>query len=95
MKHDESSTWEQNKAAGGQERRIVKLPSGRIAMGSVQLLANNRSPSPTALFRFRTWGGTQTISLGPVKGNDRTSRLKEAWKLVHARNLLDGGGLRK
>ena len=87
------SEEEQDRAAGGKELRIVHLPSGRTATGSVQLSWQKGGQYFLAVFRFRTWGGTQTVNLGHIPISDRAVCLKKAWGLVHARGLQRGGGL--
>lgn len=90
-----ASQIEQDHAAGGRECRVVQLPSGRTATGSVQLSWSGTKSRRKcdAVFRFRTWGGTQNVALGRMKGTSRTECLKEAWEQVHSRGLLKGGGL--
>jgi hypothetical protein len=83
------STREQDEAAGGRGRRIVRLPDGRTALASVRLRAFAGYQRIYAYVNWKVGGRTYSKYVGPAQGSSRQEMLRAAWGLVLARGLLN------
>jgi DNA mismatch endonuclease Vsr len=83
-----SPTAEQDRAAGGRNRRLVDLGDGRYARASVTLRLYRRTRRIRAYLRW--WDGTRSPEeyLGEVDRDTRAANLAEAWRLARAAGLL-------
>jgi len=94
-----SSTWraprgrsraeaiaEQDRAAGGGNRRVVALPDGGRSTGSIELkLLGGRRVY--AYLRYTQNRRTVAVYVGEATGQTRAERLRSAWRIVHNRAL--------
>ena len=78
---------EQDRAAGGRDRRLVRLTDGRISTGSIELkfLGGRRV---YAYLRYTSDGRTVARYVGEAPGATREERLSAAWAAAHAQGLL-------
>ncbi len=79
---------EQDKAAGGRHRRVVRLPSGETATGSVVLKPSEHNGVIHAHLRWHVDGRTIARSLGSVAKPTRMANLIEGWKIAHSKGLV-------
>jgi len=79
---------EQNKAAGGNHRRAIRLETGGIAVGSVVLKALKRDGKVHAYLRWTVDGRQVSRSLGPVSNATRKSNLADGWDLARSQGLV-------
>jgi DNA mismatch endonuclease (patch repair protein) len=80
-------TREQDEAAGGRDRRLVPLPGGRTALGSVALRVQPDGRRIYAYLRWSDAGRTTERYIGEVGQPTRRGNLAEAWRLTHERGL--------
>lgn len=80
-------TAEQDKAAGGPERRNVDLGGGRTARASVELKLLPRTRRIRAYLRWSDSGKSPTRYLGEVTHSTRAENLAQAWRIVFDRGL--------
>jgi DNA mismatch endonuclease (patch repair protein) len=82
-------TIEQDTAAGGRDRRMVRRGDGSVATGSVFLRVPDRARRCYAYLRWASGreGKTQEVYLGEVDGHTREDNLVTAWRVVHLRGL--------
>ena len=80
---------EQDAAAGGREKRMVRLPGGKTARASIELKEFTRTPGRTwAYLRYSVGGKTVTVYVGNVTAPSRAEALKLAWQLARSKGLL-------
>jgi DNA mismatch endonuclease, patch repair protein len=79
---------EQDRAAGGPDRRWVDLDGGRKARASVELKLLPRTRRIRAYLRWSDSGKSPTRYLGEVHHLTRAENLAEGWALAWAQNLL-------
>ncbi|GIE34091.1 hypothetical protein Ait01nite_071360 [Actinoplanes italicus] len=79
---------EQDRAAGGPDRRWVKLDNGRQARASVALKLLPRTRRIRAYLRWSDNGRSPTRYLGEVGFASRAENLREGWRLAHQKGLL-------
>jgi hypothetical protein len=83
-------TSEQDRAAGGRDRRQVELGHGKRATASVTLTHLGASSAVYAYLRLRIAGRDIARYIGVVTAaENRFSALQSAWQHVHERGLLD------
>lgn len=70
---------EQDEAAGGRERRQVRLPDGRWATASVALRQQSRSRKAWAYLRYYSNGKTTERYIGEASAMTRAENLRRAW----------------
>lgn len=78
---------EQDRAAGGPDRRWVDLDGGRQAHASVALKLLPRTRRIRAYLRWSDRGRSPERYLGEVGHPTRAENLEEGWRLAHARGL--------
>jgi DNA mismatch endonuclease (patch repair protein) len=81
---------EQDRAAGGADRRAIRFADGSRSTGSVELklLGGRRI---YAYLRYTREGRTVVAYVGEARGETREERLRAAWTKVHADGLLTAG----
>ena len=77
---------EQDRTAGGAQHRIILLPDGRQATGSVELKCPG-GRRVYAYLRYMRDGKTVAAYIGEAPGDSRENRLAAAWDLVRRRGL--------
>lgn len=80
---------EQDKAAGGHDARMVTLPDGDRAIGSIALRVYPKSRRVRAYLRWSSHGKTRERYVGEVTADNRTDNLTLAWRIVADRGLTD------
>jgi DNA mismatch endonuclease (patch repair protein) len=78
---------EQDRAAGGSQRRAIRLKDGRVARGSVWF--KRTDGFAYAYLRYTEGGRSRVRYIGPVTASNREEALREAWAEVHGRGLAD------
>jgi DNA mismatch endonuclease (patch repair protein) len=86
-----SPAAEQDVAAGGHDRRVVRLSDGRTALGSVALRVFPNSRRIRAYLRWSDRGQTREQYLGEVTGETRGENLRSAWDLAREKELIVSG----
>ncbi|MFE2036018.1 very short patch repair endonuclease [Streptomyces scopuliridis] len=79
---------EQDRAAGGRDRRFVALGDGRLARASVELKVLPSTRRIRAYLRWSDQGRSPTVYLGQVDHDTRAANLAEAWRMASAKELL-------
>jgi DNA mismatch endonuclease (patch repair protein) len=82
---------EQDQAAGGRQRRMIRLAGNRVALASVALRLPPRSRRVYAYLRWSVDGKTNERYICEVTGSTREKNLQAAWRTVRARGLTDPG----
>lgn len=81
-------TKEQDRAAGGPNRRIVDLGDGRTARASVELKLRQRTRRIRAYLRWSNAGKTQVEYLGEVEEATRARNLAVAWEIAISKGFV-------
>lgn len=84
---------EQDQAAGGRELRMVALPGGRVARGSVCLRLYRRARRIRAYLRWSENGATRERYIGEVDQLTRHLNLELAWQRARSMGLLSTASL--
>lgn len=79
---------EQDGAAGGRNRRQIRLPEGRLATASIRLKHLPNSRKVYAYLRYSLAGKTITKYIGDATAPTRLEALRRAWKLARQKNLI-------
>jgi DNA mismatch endonuclease (patch repair protein) len=81
---------EQDRAAGGRDRRRVRLGSDVTAIGSIELKRPWKPSAATyAYLRYSQGGRTVTRYVGKATATTREEALRLGWELAHSKGLLD------
>ncbi len=84
---------EQDEAAGGPERRELRLVDGTIVMASVAARRYARTPNQCyGYLQFKTHGKTVTKYIGRVTAESRAESLRLGWELLRSRKLAESFG---
>ncbi|MGH2716602.1 MAG: hypothetical protein ACRDM7_22495 [Thermoleophilaceae bacterium] len=83
---------EQDRTAGGRHRRLVALPNDRRARASIELKQVRGNRRVYAYLRYSASGETVTKYVGEALGATREARLRAAWKMARAKDLLGPHG---
>lgn len=86
----EQAAAEQDRAAGGRQRRCVALDSGQTATASVEL----KMPGGRRIYgylRYSCEGQTVNRYVGEAPGRTRQERLSHVWRLARRKGLVNGG----
>ena len=84
---------EQDEAAGGPERRELRLVDGTIVMASVAARRYARTPNQCyGHLQFKTHGQTVTKYIGRVTAESRAESLRLGWELLRSRKLAESFG---
>lgn len=81
-------TAEQDRAAGGHDRRLVDLGDGRAARASVELKVLPNTRRIRAYLRWSDYGKTSEKYLGEVSETTRARNLAAAWRVAFDQGLL-------
>ncbi|MEU5691379.1 very short patch repair endonuclease [Actinosynnema sp. NPDC020468] len=79
---------EQDRAAGGKDRRWIDLGDGRFARASVELKVLPRTRRIRAYLRWYDSGRSPTRYLGEVDGTRRAGNLADGWRIAGERGFL-------
>jgi hypothetical protein len=79
---------EQDEAAGGRDRRQVRLPGGGSATASIRLKCFPNSRRVYAYLRYSLAGKTVTKYVGDVTAPSRLEALRKAWGLARQKSLV-------
>lgn len=79
---------EQDRAAGGRNRRYVDLGDGRLARASITLRLYRSTRRIRAYLRWSQDGGTEERYVCEVESDSRKQNLVEAWRQARAKGLL-------
>lgn len=79
---------EQDRAAGGSDRRLVDLGDGRQARASVELKLLPKTRRIRAYLRWSDQGRSPTRYLGEVEHETRAANLAEGWRLAQSGGLI-------
>lgn len=83
-----SPTLEQDRAAGGRDRRAVELGDGRYARASITLRLYRRTRRIRAYLRWSQNGGTRERYVCEVDRVSRRENLTEAWRQAREMGLV-------
>ncbi len=84
---------EQDDAAGGPERRELRLADGTIVMASVAARRYARTPNQCyGYLQFKAHGKTVTKYIGRVTAESRAESLRLGWELLRSRKLVESFG---
>ena len=84
---------EQDEAAGGPERRELRLVDGTIVMASVAARRYARTPNQCyGYLQFKAHGKTVTKYIGRVTAESRAESLRMGWELLRSRKLIESFG---
>lgn len=83
---------EQDKAAGGPERRELRLTDGTVVTASVAVRSFPRSHQLYGYLQFKTHRKTVTKYIGRVSAESRSESLRLGWELLRARKLVESFG---
>ncbi len=84
---------EQNEAAGGSERRKLRLPEGTIVTASVAVRRYPKIPNQCyGYLQFKTQRKTVTKYIGRVTARSRAESLRLGWELLRSRRLVESLG---
>ena len=81
-----ASTIEQDRAAGGIERRKLRIQSGDVVTASLQL--SGKAPLFTLTLRFKS-GPTVSRPVGKISASTRFEALKLGWEKVREEKLAE------
>lgn len=84
-----SSTMEQDRAAGGLDRRKLRTKSGDIVVASLAINSLSNKVSHSVTMRFKMGGLTVSRLVGQVEGETRFEILKKAWAKVREDKLAE------
>lgn len=80
---------EQDTAAGGRRRRLVKLATGRSARASIRLKNLPKSRKVYAYLRYSVDGKTITKYVGDATAETRDKALRKAWRVARKKGLME------
>lgn len=79
---------EQDRAAGGRNRRCIDLGDGRFARGSITLRVYQRTRRIRAYLRWSCDGKSEERYICEVTHDSRKNNLIQAWREAHAQELV-------
>jgi hypothetical protein len=80
---------EQDRAAGGLDRRKMKIRSGEIVMVSLAISGTGVKTPYGVTMRFKSGGMTVARPVGKIEGVSRSEVLKKGWKKVREDKLAE------
>lgn len=84
---------EQDEAAGGPERRELRLVDGTIVIASVAARRYARTPNQCyGYLQFKAHGKTVTKYIGRVTAESRAESLRLGWEMLRSRKLAESFG---
>ena len=88
-----TSKLQQDEAAGGADRRLMRLSDGRIVKVSIAVRNPPRFPKQRyAYLRFKSGHKTVTKYVGRVTADTREKSLALGWRMVKARKIAESCG---
>jgi hypothetical protein len=84
-----SATMEQDRAAGGLERRKLVTRSGDVHIVSLAISGTGVKTPYGITMRFKSGGLTVSRTVGKVEGETRFERLKAGWAKVRADRIAE------
>lgn len=84
-----SSTIEQDRAAGGSDRRKLRTKSGDVVVVSLAINSLSSKVSHSVTLRFKMGGLTVSRSVGQVEGETRFEILKKGWARVREDKIAE------
>jgi DNA mismatch endonuclease, patch repair protein len=79
---------EQDRAAGGRDRRMVRIADGRVAAGSIALRVQPRRRRIYAYLRWSDNGRTVERYVGEACHGEREANLAEAWRQAQEADMV-------
>ena len=84
---------EQDEAAGGPERRELRLADGTVVTASVAARRYAKTPNHSyGYLQFKAHGKTVTKYIGRVTAESRAESLRLGWELLRSRKLVESFG---
>ena len=83
---------EQDRAAGGDHMRKVKLPDGVVATASVSVQTFPKSYQEWGYLRFKTGGKTMRCYIGKVSADTLDESLTIGWRMAREKRVLERAG---
>jgi hypothetical protein len=83
---------EQDRAAGGEQMRKVKLPDGVVATASVSVQLFAKSHQQWGYLRFKNGGKTTRCYIGKVSADTLYESLTIGWQMVREKQVLERAG---
>ena len=84
---------EQDEAAGGPERRELRLADGTVVTVSVAARRYAKTPNHSyGYLQFKAHGKTVTKYIGRVTAESRAESLRLGWELLRSRKLVESFG---
>lgn len=80
---------EQDRAAGGPDRRKMKIRSGEVVVVSLAISGTGVKTPFGVTMRFKSGGMTVARSVGRVEGESRFDLLKKGWAKVRDEQVAE------
>jgi len=87
-----TSKLEQDRAAGGENMRKLRIRSGDIVIVSLSISGKMLKPISSVTMRFKTGGHTVTRPVGKINGASRRELLKNGWAKVKHEKIAEQNG---
>lgn len=84
-----SATMEQDRAAGGLDRRKMKIRSGEVVMVSLAISGTGVKTPYGVTMRFKSGGMTVARPVGKIEGESRFEVLKKGWAKVREDRIAE------
>ena len=84
-----SKTIEQDRAAGGAERRKMKIRSGDVVIVSLAISGTGVKTPHGITLRFKSGGLTVSRPVGKVEGDTRFELLRRGWEKVREEKIAE------
>jgi len=84
---------EQDEAAGGPQRRHLRLEDGTVVVASIAARQYARTPTRRyGYLQFKLRGKTVTKYVGTVTAETQLESIRLGWKLLRSRKLIESFG---
>ncbi|MCW5644034.1 MAG: hypothetical protein KIT63_18185 [Rhodoferax sp.] len=87
-----SATMEQDRAAGGQDRRKLKVRSGDVVVVSLAISGTGIKTPFSVAMRFKSGGMTIARPVGKIDGESRFAVLRKGWVMVREERIAERNG---
>lgn len=88
-----NSHRDQDKAAGGYDRRELRLADGSVVVASVAVRSFTRTPNQSyGYLQFKSQGKTVTKYIGRVTADSKMESLRIGWEMLRSRKLVESLG---
>lgn len=84
-----SATMEQDRAAGGLERRKMKIRSGEVVIVSLAISGTGVKTPYSIIMRFKSGGLTVSRPVGKIQGDSRFELLKLGWARIREDKIAE------